>query len=135
MIARRVLAVACWAFVAGVAFQVFLAGAGLFKLTDFTLHGVVGWLLPLATVILTILAVIARVGRSTVLLAIVLLIAAMIQPELAAARHDAPIVAAFHPVNALLIAFLAWTLASRATALARVAPRDGVPSDDAMLAD
>ena len=135
MIARRVLAVACWAFVAGIAFQVFLAGAGLFKLTDFTLQGVVGWLLPLATVILTILAVIAHVGRSTVLLAIVLLIATLIQPELAAARHDAPIVAAFHPVNALLIAFLAWTLASRATALARVPPRDGVTSDDAMLAD
>jgi hypothetical protein len=70
-------------------------------------------------VILLVIALVARVDRITLVLAVALLVVTMVQPELAAARHDAPIVAAFHPVNALLIAFLAWTLARRATELAR----------------
>ena len=133
--ARRVFAVACWAFIGGVALQVFLAGAGLFKATDFTLHGTLGWLLPLVPVILLVLALVARVDRSTVLLASALLVVTMIQPELAAARHDAPIVAAFHPVNALLIAVLAWALARRATALARARPAPKMAPGEAAVVD
>jgi hypothetical protein len=117
--ARRVLAIACWLFVVGVGLQVFLAGAGLFKATDFALHGGFGWLLSLVPVVLLVLALIAHVDRTSLGVAILLMIVTMIQPELAAARHDAPVIAAFHPVNALLIAFLGWTLARRATRAAR----------------
>lgn len=135
MIARRVLAVACWVFVAAIVLQVFLAGAGLFEMTDYTLHAGLGWLLSLAPVLLFVLALLAHVDRTTRLLALGLLIVAMIQPELAAARDDAPIVAAFHPVNALLIVFMAWTLARRATALARSGGGQASAAGDVAIAD
>jgi hypothetical protein len=37
----------------------------------------------------------------------------MFQPELAAARHEAPVIAALHPVNALLVFWLTWLVARR----------------------
>jgi uncharacterized protein DUF6220 len=134
MARRRGFAVACWIFVAGVALQVFLAGTGLFEMTDFTMHADLGWLLALVPVVLLALALVARVDRTTLLLVIALMVATLVQPELAAARDEAPSVAALHPVNALLIAFLAWTVARRATAVARTG--DAVDtSPDAAVAD
>jgi len=119
MVRRVLFAVACWLFVLAVGIQVFLAGAGLFKLTDFTPHGYLGWILPLVPLVVLILAGVASVDRRTMLLSIAMLVATMIQPELAAARYENPVIAAFHPVNALLIFWLAWTVARRATDLAR----------------
>jgi hypothetical protein len=114
-----VLAVASWLFLLAIAVQVFLAGAGLFGLMDFTLHGMFGWSLSLGPVVLLILAIVARVDRATLLLSLALLLDTVIQPELAAARYESPVIAAFHPVNALLIFWLTWTLTRRATNLAR----------------
>jgi hypothetical protein len=119
MVGRSVFAGACWLFLLAVVVQVFLAGAGLFKLMDFTPHGSLGWILPLFPLVLLLLAWIARVDRRTVVLSIALLVATMIQPELAAARNEYPVLAAFHPVNALLIFWLAWTVARRSSELLR----------------
>lgn len=118
-IARRIFAVASWVFLGAVLVQVFLAGAGLFKLTDFTLHTDFGWLLSAMPIVLVVLARMARVDRRTTQLTVALLAVAVIQPELAAARHDYPVVAALHPVNALLLFWLAWLVARRSVDAAR----------------
>jgi hypothetical protein len=127
---KIVFAVACWLFLLGIVVQVFLAGAGLFKLTDFTAHGSLGWSLPLISLFLPILAYVAHVEKSTVGLAGAIVVLTFIQPELAAARHTDPLVAAFHPVNALLIFWLTWTVARRATELARAERRQPVAATD-----
>jgi hypothetical protein len=127
---RLAFAVAAWLFVAGIVIQVFLAGAGLFKLTDFTPHGYLGWLLPLGPLVLIILALLAGAGRRTLLLSIALLVLTAIQPELAAGRRENPVLAAFHPVNALLLFWLAWTVARRGTGLVRVADRPSAIATD-----
>lgn len=122
-IARRIFAVASWVFLGAVLVQVFLAGAGLFKLADFTLHTDFGWLLSAMPIVLVVLARMARVDRRTTQLTVALLAVAVIQPELAAARHDYPVVAALHPVNALLLFWLAWLVARRSIDAAREADR------------
>jgi hypothetical protein len=79
---------------------------------------------------LPITAIVAQVDRRTVSLAGVIVVLTFVQPELAAARHTDPLVAAFHPVNALLIFWLSWTLARRATALARPGLRQPIAAAD-----
>jgi hypothetical protein len=130
MIARRVgFATACWLFLLAIVIQVFLAGAGLFKLTDFTAHGSLGWSLPLGALLLPILAVVAEVDRRTVSLALAIAVLTFIQPELAAARDTTPGIAAFHPLNAILIFWLSWTVSRRATDLARQVRRRVIATD------
>lgn len=107
-------AVGAWFFLAGVIVQVFLAGMGLFELTDWTNHGALGWGLSLVSLLLPLLALVSGIRGRTLGLALLLTIAAVVQPELALARHENPIVAAFHPVNALLVFWLAW-LSARAS--------------------
>jgi len=119
MAGRVVFAVAAWLFLVGVLVQVFLAGVGVFELADWTAHAGLGWALGSAPILLVLFALVAGVGRSTVLLTVALMIAAIIQPELAAARREAPVVAALHPVNALLVFWLAWVVARRATEAVR----------------
>lgn len=108
-----VFAAAAWLFLAGVIYQVFLAGLGAFKLAPWTGHGQLGWALGSAPILILILAIAARPERRTVWLTVALAVAAAIQPELAMARHTAPAVAALHPVNALLVFWLAWLVARR----------------------
>lgn len=120
---RTVFAALAWLYLAGVVIQVFFAGASLFDLTDWTVHASLGWGLGSAPIILLVVALGARVDRRTAWLTASLTIAALIQPELALARHDSPVLAAFHPVNALLVFWLAWVVAGRATTNARQVPR------------
>lgn len=133
MAARRVvLAGAAWLFLAGIVVQVFLAGAGLFEVTDFAAHAGLGWSLSVVPILVFVLAVVARADRSTVLLTIVLTAAAIVQPELAVARDRVPVVAALHPVNALVLAWIGWIVARRSTDLVRgPARRVPVPARDA----
>jgi len=112
MTPRPVLfAVVAWLFLATVIVQVFLAGMGLFKLADWTNHAGLGWLLSMVSFLLPLVAFASRVRRGTLALALALMVVTMLQPELALARHDNPVVAALHPVNALLLFFLAWRTA------------------------
>jgi hypothetical protein len=110
---RILFAAAAALYFVGVVIQVFLAGAGLFKLTDWTAHTLLGWGLGSAPLLLLVLSLLARLGRGTVVLTAVLTLAAMLQPELAAARHEAPVIAALHPLNALLVFWLSWLVARR----------------------
>lgn len=114
-----------WLFLGGVIVQVFLAGAGLFKLTDWTFHTGLGWVLGSAPIVLLGLAVPARFERRMNGLVIGLTIVTFLQPELAEARKVAPLVAALHPVSALLVFWLAWLVARRSIDEARASWRHG----------
>jgi len=116
---RLAFAIVAWLFVVSVVVQVFLAGAGLFKLMDFTAHGGLGWTIAVVPLLMLVLALLAHVDRRTGLLSLALAVLTTIQPELAASRHENPVLAAFHPVNALLIFWLAWTVARRSNELLR----------------
>jgi len=117
------LAAAAWLFLVGVIVQVFLAGAGLFELAEWTAHRDLGWGLGSAPILILAMAVPARLERRTIWLIVGLTVVAIVQPELAAARKVAPVVAALHPVNALALFWLAWMVARHTTAEARrIAP-------------
>jgi hypothetical protein len=122
---RIVLAAAAWLFLAGVVVQVFLAGAGLFELLDWTPHTELGWALGSVPLLLLVMALPARPERRTTWLIVGLTVVAIVQPELAGARRVAPVLAALHPLNALVLFWLAWRVARRLTDEVRLGQRPG----------
>jgi putative tricarboxylic transport membrane protein len=118
--ARYVYLVLVWLYVAGILVQVFLAGMGLFAVPrDFAPHVGLGWLLHLVPVLLLIAAAVARVGSRLIWWNVALLVVQFVQPIFALARKDSPVVAAFHPVLALVIFWLAVTIGLKAWRLVR----------------
>jgi hypothetical protein len=118
--ARYVYLGLVWLYVAGIVVQVFLAGMGLFGTSrDFEPHVGLGWILHLVPVLLLIVAAVARVGSRLIWWNVALLVVQFVQPILALSRNDAPVVAAFHPVLALVIFWLALTIGLKAWRLVR----------------
>jgi hypothetical protein len=118
------------AFLLGLVLQVFFIGFGVFPRngdpSPFALHRNWGFILGDIAVALFLLALVARPGRRTVLLAFAVgLLTFLAQPLLVGARHSAPIVAALHPVDALLIFWLTIVVMRRASTLvASTAPKE-----------
>jgi hypothetical protein len=108
------------AFVAGIAYQVFLAGMAVFGAGQWGNHVDFGYLVTLVPVLLILTAWLARAGRPTVWLAVVTLVVAQVQTFLPWFRDDLPWISALHPVNAMLIFGLGVVLARRAWALTRL---------------
>ena len=118
--ARYVYLALVWLYVAGILVQVFLAGMGLFGVQrDFAPHVGLGWLLHLVPVLLLIAAAVARVGSRLIWWNVALLVVQFVQPIFALARKDSPVVAAFHPVLALVVFWLAVTIGLKAWRLVR----------------
>jgi hypothetical protein len=118
--ARYLYLALVWIYLAGILFQVFLAGMGLFGTTrDFEPHAGLGWILHLVPVLLLIVAAVARVGKRLIWWNVALAVVQFVQPILALSRNDAPVVAAFHPVLALVIFWLALTIGLKAWRLVR----------------
>jgi Zn-dependent protease with chaperone function len=118
--ARYLYLALVWLYVAGIVVQVFLAGMGLFGAQrDFEPHIGLGWLLHLVPILLLIVAAVARVGSRLLWWNTALLVVQFVQPILALARDDVPVVAAFHPVLALIIFWLALTIGLMAWRLVR----------------
>lgn len=111
-------------FVIGVAYQVFLAGMAVFGAGRWGDHVDFGYLVTAVPLLLIIVALIARAGRSTVWLAVGTLIVAQVQTILPWFKNDVAWISALHPVNAMLIFGLGVLIARRALALAR----SGVPA-------
>lgn len=117
---RYVYAGLVWTYVAGILVQVFLVGMGLFGTAhDFQPHVGLGWLLHLVPILLLIVGAVARVGARLLWWNAALLVVQFIQPILATLRQDQPVVAAFHPVLAVIIFWLGVTLGLGALRLAR----------------
>ena len=122
--ARYAYATLAWLFVAGVLTQAFLAGAGLFKWTTMAPHAAFGYGVTLLPALMLVLAHPARLDRRTVLLNFAMFfMATILQPSLAYAREDAPVIAALHPVNALLLFALGIVVARRSMRLVRASHR------------
>jgi len=118
--ARYLYLVLVWLYLVGLLVQVFLIGIALFGTAhDFAPHVNLGWILHLAPILLLIVAAIARVGSRLLLWTAALMVVQFIQPILATLRNDQPIVAAFHPVLALIIFWLAFTIGLMAWRLVR----------------
>lgn len=113
--ARYVYLAFVWIYLVGIVFQVFLAGIGLFGVAkDFEPHVGLGWILHLVPVLLLIVAALARVGSRLLWWTTALLVVQFIQPILATLRNDLPLLAALHPVLALIIFWLAFTIGVKA---------------------
>jgi len=98
-------------YLAGVVVQFFLAGLGTFGATSFDAHQAFGLVLALLTLILLVLAVVGKVPRILIGLAVVLLGLNVLQMFLA--QVDVEEVAALHVVNALAIVFVAYEIVQR----------------------
>jgi hypothetical protein len=98
-------------FLVGVVVQFFLAGLTVFGGTSIESHRVLGFVLAAAALLLIIFALVGRLPRKTVLLTVLLLGLSILQSVLANIGIDE--VAALHPVNALVIAFVAYALMQR----------------------
>ncbi len=84
---------------------------------DVELHVTLGWILHLLPILILLAAALARAGRTRILQATALAVTVFIVPILATLRADAPVLAALHPVGALLAFWLAIVVARGATSL------------------
>jgi hypothetical protein len=119
-------------FVVGVLIQVFLAGMAAFGAGLWSSHVDFGYGVALLPLVLLLLAWPARGGL--VLLSLGLLVVAFVQTSLPYFRDDMPVIAALHPVNALLVFGLGVVAACRSIGLAsqsRSGSASSAPSVDA----
>jgi hypothetical protein len=114
---RHAYALTGAAFALALLAQTFLAGGGFFSGPAFwPMHQIFGMVLSLVPLALLALAFVARLPRRDIGQTALLLGLALLQPLLPAfpARLGVPLVAALHPVNALLLFALALRLSLRA---------------------
>jgi hypothetical protein len=122
--ARTAYAVGAWLFLAVVLVQVFLAGLGLFVgPTGWTGHKALGHWIGLVPALLLVPAWVGRLPRPAVGLAALLLGVYLVQAELfAAVRAQVPVLAALHPVLALVLFTVGVAVARHAWVLVRARP-------------
>ena len=102
--ARYLYLALVWLYLVALLVQVFLIGIALFGTAhDFAPHVNLGWILHLVPILLLIVGAIGRVGLRLLLWTTALVVVQFIQPILATVRNDQPVLAAFHPVLALII--------------------------------
>jgi hypothetical protein len=89
-----------WVTVAAVVAQFFFAGLGIFGATGFGVHKMVGYLVIPVSLILLVLALAGRLGKVRIGLSALLLVLTIIQSML---PSGPAVIAALHPVNALVI--------------------------------
>ena len=109
---RQVNAVVALIFVGAIVFQVFLAGLAIPQLGgngSFSTHAGFGYLIGLFALALPIAAVAAKAGQRRILQALGLLGLYIVQSILPNMDPGLPVVAALHPVNAMVMFALgAW---------------------------
>ena len=91
--------------------QFVLAGLGAFGATDYDAHTAVGLMLGIGSLLLLVVALVGRLPRTVVLLTVLLVGLNVLQ--LVLANIDVEEIAALHPVNAVVIVFLAHELMQR----------------------
>jgi hypothetical protein len=103
-----------WLFLAALVVQIFLAGVGLFGASaDMEAHIGFGWLLHLPLLLVLLAALLARVGRPTIWWVLAMFLSGAIQPFLPEFRAEGlPLVAALHPLNAVVLTLITVKLVS-----------------------
>ena len=110
---RLAYVLVAWLYLAGLVTVAFAAGLGLLGGSSMDLHVNAGYILHLAPILLLLAAWGARVGRPTIWWVVALSVSGLIQPILPLLRDSAPFVAALHPLNAMVLFFLSFTVAWR----------------------
>jgi Family of unknown function (DUF6220) len=95
---------------AGIAVQFFLAGLGVFGITSFLPHVFFGTLVVVASFALPILAWRGHLPKATQRRSWILAGLMILQGGLIDAGRVIPIISAFHPVNAMIIALVTFSL-------------------------
>lgn len=106
MLWRRLHAWAAVLWVVAIIVQVFLAGQAIANLGgsgDFTTHLNVGYSMGIVELVALVLAFAARLPRRDVLISAGILILYVVQTLLPLARSASPLVAALHPLNAMIL--------------------------------
>jgi len=116
--ARRLHVLLAWSFVGAVLVQVFLAGLAIFGATaGFGLHIDFGYtVMGLITLGVLLTALAGRLPRREIGLSFLLLVLYVVQTALPLARASAPVLAALHPVNAIVLFALGSIIARRGVA-------------------
>ena len=112
--ARTAYPVVAGLFVACAVIQVFLAGLGVFDNPNaFITHRNFGYLFGWLTLVLLVIALVGRMRRRYVGLAVLILVLFALQSVFVALREDMPAIAALHPLNGFCIlgvaTYAAWT--------------------------
>ena len=118
---RILYLIAAWLFPVAILIQVFLVGLSLFTGQAYwSTHRDVGHSLAVLPLLLVILAYLGRLPRSEKLLIWLLFGVYLVQAEVfAAIRDSVPLLAAFHPVLALVLFALAIIIALRSRTVVR----------------
>ncbi|MBE3560748.1 MAG: hypothetical protein IMW89_16235 [Ktedonobacteraceae bacterium] len=106
-----------WLYALGLAVQVYLAGLGIFSSSTWLeTHAALGHSLFFGTILVLILAAVARFPRAIILLNVLLFVLVFVQVSLVTWVYvfHLPPLTALHPVNALLLFFTAIITAYRA---------------------
>ena len=111
----RIFQAVAWLVVAGLVVEFYLAGAGLFGVTTFQAHRLLGMSLGVAILLLLVISLLARPGRRTVGQVAVLVLLTLVQLSLPSLRSAVPAIAALHVVNAGLLVGLTATIAREAS--------------------
>ena len=118
---RILYLIVAWLFPVAILIQVLLVGLSLFTGQAYwSTHRDVGHSLAVLPLLLVILAYLGRLPRSEKLLIWLLFGVYLVQAEVfAAIRADVPLLAAFHPVLALVLFALALIIARRSRTVVR----------------
>ena len=121
-----------WLAVGAIVAQFFLAGLGIFGVASFRAHATNGELIALGSLLLLALALAGRLGWVRIGFSALLVALTVVQALL---PQGPPLVAALHPLNALLVLGVAVNLARlgmRSTGRQRVAGNAASTADLAM---
>jgi hypothetical protein len=100
-------------FILGLLVQFYLAGRGVFGASSFSAHKDFGDVLHILTPVILVLTLVNRVTRNRVDVIHSVLLILLYEVQLALADLDHPNVGAFHPVNALLLLGVSYSLFRR----------------------
>ena len=95
------------------AVQLFFAGLGVFNITSFTPHAILGTIIVLSSFALPIVAWRGQLGLAILRRSWLLVALMLVQGLLIDAGHLVPLVSALHPVNAMLLVLVTYGLTRR----------------------
>jgi hypothetical protein len=100
-------------FILGLFVQFYLAGRGAFGASSYSAHKDFGDILHLVTPVILVLTLVSKATRNRVDVIHSVLLVVLFEVQFALADLDHPNVGAFHPVNALLLLGVAYSLFRR----------------------
>lgn len=122
-VARKIFVGLAWLFVLAVAIQFLFAGLGVLSGESLEPHRQWGFIvLHLLPILMLIAAVVGRMGRTVIVLTVVLFLLVFLQPLFVDPELDPRWLRSLHVLNALFIFALGYLLAQRGTKTVRGMP-------------